>query len=107
MVIAQQLTIRANAGKESELRSILNDMVAQTSNEKGCLKYELYQLEEDRASFFLIEIWKSKARYRKHKESEQMQQFETDILGLIDHQSTVELKLTQCLTKQNYWSEKS
>ena len=57
MVIAQQLTFRANAGKESELRTILNDMVVRTSDEKGCLKYELYQLEEDRASFFLIEIW--------------------------------------------------
>jgi len=105
MVIAQQLTFRAKAGKESELRTILNDMVAQTSGEKGCLKYELYQLEEDRVSFFLIEIWKSKAKYRKHIESEQTKRFEADLAGLIDHQAPTALKLTQCLTKQNYWNE--
>ena len=107
MIIAQQLTFRAKKGKEVELRTILNDMVAKTSTEKGCLKYELYQLEEDRGSFFLIEIWKSKAKYLKYKSSEKSRQFKTEIADLIDHQDSTALKLTQCLTKQNYWSEEA
>ncbi len=105
MIIAQQLTFRAKKGKEVELRSILNDMVAKTSAEKGCLKYELYQLEEDRASFFLIEIWKSKAKYLKYKSGEKALYFDSVIADLLDRQDATQLKLTQCLTKQKYWSE--
>lgn len=105
MVMAQQLVFRASEGKEVELRDILNDMVAQVSGAKGCLKYELYQMQEQRVSFFLVEIWKSKSRYRKHKESEVMKSFEDAMAPLLLTQNTSALKLTQCLTKQNYWSE--
>ncbi len=107
MVMAQQLTFSAIEGREVELRSMLNDMVVQVSAEKGCLKYELYQMQEQRVSFFLVEIWKSKSRYRKHKESEMMQHFKDAMAPLLLSQNTSALKLTQCLTQQNYWSEDS
>ncbi|MEA3374190.1 MAG: antibiotic biosynthesis monooxygenase [Campylobacterota bacterium] len=105
MVIAQQLKFKAKAGKEAELRTLLNEMVAQVSALQECLKYELYQYEEERVSFVLIEIWKSKSKYLKYQQSESAQQFKSAMADLIVQDDITPLKLTQCLTQQNYWSE--
>jgi quinol monooxygenase YgiN len=78
---------------------LLNALVEAALLEKGCQKYELYQLDEDREVFFIIEVWKSAKRYREHLENETYRALEEEMKELIEIQVTNPLKLTQCLTK--------
>ena len=99
MTIANQVIIEAIEGKEKELKPLLNAMIEASLLEKGCQKYELYQLDEDREVFFIIEIWKSAKRYKDHLENETYKALEEEMRGLIEIQVSNPLKLTQCLTK--------
>ena len=99
MTIANQVIIEAVEGKEKALKSLLNALVEAALLEKGCQKYELYQLDEDRTIFFIIEIWKSEKRYNTHLESEAFRSLCAEMDELIDVKVSNPLKLTQCLTK--------
>lgn len=99
MTIANQVIIEAVDGHAKTLKPLLNALVEAALLEKGCQKYELYQLDEDREVFFIIEIWKSAKRYREHLENETYRVLEEEMKELIEIQVTNPLKLTQCLTK--------
>ncbi len=99
MTIANQVIIEAVDGHAKTLKPLLNSLVEAALLEKGCQKYELYQLDEDREVFFIIEIWKSAKRYREHLENETYRALEEEMKELIEIQVTNPLKLTQCLTK--------
>ena len=99
MTIANQVIIEAVDGNAKTLKPLLNTLVEAALLEKGCQKYELYQLDEDREVFFIIEIWKSAKRYNEHLENEVYKAVEEEMKELIDIQVTNPLKLTQCLTK--------
>lgn len=99
MTIANQVIIEAIKGKEKALKPILNALVEATLLEKGCQKYELYQIDEDRTIFFIIEIWKSEKRYNDHLESEKFKAISADMEELVEVKVSNPLKLTQCLTK--------
>lgn len=99
MTIANQIIIEAIDGKAKALKPLLNALVEMTLLEKGCLKYELYQLDEDRDVFFIIEIWKSEKRYNDHLASDAFKALEAEMKELIEIQVSNPLKLTQCLTE--------
>ncbi len=99
MTIANQVIIEAVEGKEKALKPLLNALVEATLPEKGCQKYELYQLDEGRGTFFIIEIWKSAKRYNDHLESEKFKAISADMEKLVEVKVSNPLKLTQCLTK--------
>jgi quinol monooxygenase YgiN len=99
MTIANQVIIEAVDGHAKTLKPLLNALVEAALLEKGCQKYELYQLDEDREVFFIIEVWKSAKRYREHLENETYRALEEEMKELIEIQVTNPLKLTQCLTK--------
>lgn len=58
--------MRAQPGKEAELRSLLMSLVAPTRTEVGCLNYDLHQAAEDPARFMFHENWVSKADLDRH-----------------------------------------
>jgi len=99
MTVANQVIIEAIEGKEKTLKPLLNTLVEATLLEKGCQKYELYQLDEDRTIFFIIEIWKSEKRYNTHLENETFVSLCAEMDKFIDVKVSNPLKLTQCLTK--------
>ncbi len=99
MTIANQLIIESIDGQSKKLKPLLNALVEAALLEKGCQKYELYQLDEDREVFFIIEIWKSGKRYNDHLENETYKAIEEEMKELIEIQVVNPLKLTQCLTK--------
>ncbi|MDA3947546.1 MAG: putative quinol monooxygenase [Helicobacteraceae bacterium] len=98
MTIANQLIIEAEDGRSKDLKSLLNIMVEAALLEKGCQKYELYQLDEDRELFFIIEIWKSEKHYNAHFENETFKAISEEMKELVEIEVKNPLKLTQCLT---------
>lgn len=94
MAIANQIIIEAVEGKSKALKPLLNLLVEAVLTEKGCQKYELYQLDEDRDVFFIIEIWKNKKHYKAHLENEHFQEFSSRMQELIEIQVSNALSVT-------------
>jgi len=99
MTVANQIVLTAKSGKEKSLKDELNVLVTRTLLEKGCQKFELYQLLDDREQFFIVEIWKSERSYNKHLNNEEYLKHNMMLKQLIETETVHSLKLTQCLTK--------
>jgi len=59
----------AKPGRETELRETLEDMVAPTLAEAGCLAYELYLHPSDPSRVVLLEEWVDEAALVAHFET--------------------------------------
>ena len=55
-------------GRESELRELLQGMLAPTRAESGCKLYELYE-SDSKGRFYFYEIWGSQAALDQHAAS--------------------------------------
>ena len=107
MVIANQITIISQPGSAKELRTLLNELAAYAISLKGCHKFELYQIEEERHRFIIIEIWKSGRAHHRYLDDPLVKALRAKTAPLIAEESTTALKLTRCLTKQQYWKEEA
>jgi len=106
MTIANQVIIEAIDGQAKTLKPLLNALVETALLEKGCQKFELYQLDKERNIFFIVEIWKSAMRYNEHLENETYKAHIEKMKELIIGEVTNALKLTQCLTKLGLKTQK-
>jgi len=61
--------IRARAGKEEKLRSVLLALLEPTRKERGCHEYRLYQNKQDPQDLTFVEEWESDAALDAHLES--------------------------------------
>lgn len=59
----------AKPGHETELRETLEDMVAPTLAEAGCIAYELYLHPSDPSRVVLLEEWVDEAALAAHFET--------------------------------------
>jgi quinol monooxygenase YgiN len=55
----------AGDGKENQLRTLLQGMLAPTRAESGCESYELYE-SDSRGRFYFNETWESQAALDRH-----------------------------------------
>ncbi len=62
-VVAQ---IRAKAGHEAEVRTMLSALAAPSRKESGCLQYHVFEDKHYTGSFFTYEEWESEAALDKH-----------------------------------------
>ena len=53
-------------GTAEESKSLLLELVEQTRQETGCLRYELLQNNFNEAEFALVSEWESKAAFQAH-----------------------------------------
>jgi len=67
--------VRAAAGKEEELYTMLTGMVQQTRTEEGCINYDLHRRQEDPALFCFYENWRSKKDLDDHFATPYLQAF--------------------------------
>jgi quinol monooxygenase YgiN len=58
-----------NGTKEKAL-VLLEELIAETRKEKGCVTYELYELDGDPNTVTFIEEWESPEKLEAHKNSE-------------------------------------
>jgi quinol monooxygenase YgiN len=76
--------MQARAGKEAELRKLLEQGAEPTRKEKGCLRYVLMQDRQNPAVLTLLEEWETEADLNTHLALPQLQKiFATlpDLLG--------------------------
>ena len=62
-VVAQ---IRAKAGHEGEVRTMLSGLAEPSKKESGCLKYQVFEDKHYTGSFYTYEEWESEAALEKH-----------------------------------------
>ena len=99
MTIANQISIEVKTNQTKAVKALLNTLVENALLEKGCQKFELYQLDKEREYFFIVEIWKSEKAYNEHCIHETYLALKTELDPLIETERTRPLKLTQCLSK--------
>jgi len=69
MNITKKVIFVANEEHISELKSLLETMVAPSRASKGCLLYNIYQMDEKPTTFVVIESWEDEAALEGHKNS--------------------------------------
>ena len=99
MLSAYQVVLNAKEGKAKELKELLNELVEFSVEFSGCQKFELYQLNEQREEFFIIEMFKSEKKQKAYIDSQEYKALELKVNDFCDFIGRNELKLTQCLTK--------
>ncbi len=65
--------IAKNYAKEEKIDEILKlctELIGDTRNEEGCVKYELYQDIKDSTILTFVEEWENKEALEKHMQSE-------------------------------------
>ena len=72
--------VTAKAGHQDQVRDALLDLLAQTRNEKGCVKYDLHQSQENASEFAIYENWEKATDLDAHARSVHLQAF-TRIAG--------------------------
>jgi quinol monooxygenase YgiN len=65
--------LQARAGKEAELRKLLEQGVEPTLKEKGCLRYAVMQDRQNPAVLTLFEEWETEADLNTHLALPQLQ----------------------------------
>lgn len=75
---AEQLTLvaifKAKEGKTEALKKALMALIDKTRAEKGSVSYHLYEDREDAGRFIFHEIWENEALWKKHMQSEHINQ---------------------------------
>ena len=66
---------RAKPGQEEELGRRMQKLVAPTSVEPGCIRYDLYRSDTDSAIWVFCEQWESVAALDAHVDSPHFQTF--------------------------------
>ncbi|HVG59828.1 MAG TPA: putative quinol monooxygenase [Hyalangium sp.] len=66
--------LQARAGKEAELRKLLEQGAEPTRKEKGCLRYSVMQDRQSPAVLTLLEEWETEADLNTHLALPQLQQ---------------------------------
>ena len=75
MTLTVIATLKAKAGKEAELESVLASLVAPTRLEKGCNKYEMHRSHDEQGLFMFVEDWETRPHWNDHMESDHLTAF--------------------------------
>lgn len=67
--------IRAQEGREAEVRRELLALLAPTRAERGCLEQDLHQMPDEPTLFLLHEKWASDADHERHLMEPHLQQW--------------------------------
>ncbi len=80
-----------NEGKVEEVVKLYEELVKASRREEGCIKYELYQDEQDSSILAVIEEWDSKNVLEKHMNSEHFTRIVPMIAELTSKKSDINI----------------
>lgn len=84
----QQLTViakfKAKPGYTEQVRAQLRKLLDPTRKEKGCIKYDLHEDNDNLGIFVFYEIWESFELLEKHLSSEHIRKFRTVLPDIIE-----------------------
>lgn len=67
--------LKARSGRESDLEAALQDLVAPTRAEKGCVTYDLHRSHDDPGLFIFYETWESRPLWDDHMKAPHLAAF--------------------------------
>jgi len=76
--------MKAQAGKEDELKQQLIGLLEPTHKEEGCINYDMHQSTEDSSTFLFYENWTSKEALDQHLAMPHLKNFFALVPELID-----------------------
>lgn len=85
--------IKAQPGKEEEVRKALTALVAPTHAEEGCIDYDLHESQDEPGHFFFYENWTGSAALNQHLESRHLKEFR----GKAETLLSGPVKITRCM----------
>jgi quinol monooxygenase YgiN len=81
--------MRAQPGREQDLRDALTALVEPTSKEEGYVNYDLHQSVDDPAVFFFYENWESAQALEAHLATPHLEHFASVMGNLLDGGLTI------------------
>ena len=63
---------KARAGRDSDLRSLLESLVEPTRAEDGCIEYKVWERRDAPGSFTIVESWRDEAALEAHLKTEHL-----------------------------------
>ncbi|MFD2262184.1 putative quinol monooxygenase [Lacibacterium aquatile] len=75
--------VQARPGHAETLLAAQQQLVVETLQEKGCLKYELHRSNEREGLVIFVESWETHADWQAHMTGEAMQRFQRSAGELI------------------------
>jgi quinol monooxygenase YgiN len=76
--------VRAKAGKEEALKTVLSALVVPSRRELSCFKYDLLQSSTDPREFCFVERWETKEGLDQHAASEHVKRAGEQLADLVD-----------------------
>jgi len=67
--------LHSNTDAEDTFELELKKLVEASNREEGCLQYELYQYQDERCHYIIIEEWKDEASLKHHQETPHYKNF--------------------------------
>ncbi len=71
----------ADENRLTEIKSAMLELVEQTLNEEGCIRYELHQNNEESNRFIFVETWENRELWQKHMNGAAIKEFNQKIAG--------------------------
>lgn len=68
---------------------LLKKLVIETSREKGCIQYDLYEDNRNKGVFFIHENWETNEDLHNHQVSEHMMKFREGIISYLEKSTDV------------------
>ena len=93
MTITKTVVFIAKENCVEDLKSLLKTMVEPSKNEVGCLLYEIYQVEDNRNKFIVIESWENEASLDGHKVSKHYKYYKANFEQYCAGKSSEELEI--------------
>ncbi len=75
--------LRAKAGMENDLKSLLLSLIEPSRSDEGCINYDLHQAIDDPATFIFYENWQSRQHLEKHSATTHLQDFRARAKALL------------------------
>ena len=80
---------KVNESYMMEAVELFQKLVRETRKEEGCLQYELIEENEQKGTFFLIELWESVAHHNNHNGTDHLFEFRKDASKILTESAQV------------------
>ena len=80
-VVARYL---AKPGKESDVKGVLNALIAPSRRELGCYQYDLLGNPDDPRDFCFVERWEDDRSVDQHRETAHVKAARAQVEGLVE-----------------------
>lgn len=93
MKITKKVTFIAKEEHISEVKKLLEEMVAPSLKEPGCLFYYIFQSQSNPKKFFAVESWENNKALEGHKHTDHYAYYKSHYEPFVEDKYTEDLEL--------------